>query len=100
VLRLALDLASPFGVNVARRRADALPVGRRHDSGVVECLCRQQLDPKPQGELAPLAEDLSHFRQGVAVDHGPNGTFHGPSRLDLSRRKRMNGLSRAIPASW
>ena len=49
--------------------ADPLPVGVGHDARGVQRLDGQQLDPQPELEPAPLAEDLAQLGQRIAIDH-------------------------------
>ena len=95
VLRLPLDLPRSLRVDLADLVADALVVGPRHDAGLGHRLERQHLDPQPQLELVPLAEDLAQLRQRVPLDHDPR--IHpqlGPAGLVVAE-----GRTRSATAS-
>ena len=71
VLALALDLVGSLRIHggCLERGSHAFPVPVGHDAGRVQRLCREELDPQPQLELAALAEYVAHLGQCVAVDH-------------------------------
>ena len=60
MLALALDLvrARRIDAGTVESGLDPLPVAIRDDAGSVQGLGREQLDPQPQLELAPFAEDV------------------------------------------
>ena len=96
MLRLALDLPRTVGVDVPRRVADALVVVVGHDTGVAQCLDREELDAQPQIQLVALTEDLAQLRERVAVDHA-RGSMRSSALAACSSR---NAATRsATPSS-
>ena len=51
VLRLALDLACAFRIDLGRLGANALPIGGRDDARIVEGFDGEKLDPQPGWSL-------------------------------------------------